>query len=83
MYIKVKDETHLLSLINDEEPTEFFILLNGGLRSSKNIMLLDNRILHIENEIDGTVDEIPIQDIQDKDLTNIGIAIKSGNFYKY
>ena len=82
---RIKDIDQLLTLLNDEEPGEFFISM-GMVRSSKNIMLIDDDKISIYNEIDDTEDVVSIQDLKDgkvDDVTNVGTAIRNGNFYSY
>ena len=63
---------------------EFFIQLNFGIRSSKNISYnKDTDTFYILNEIDGTEQELNSQTIMDEDYTNIGKAITLGAFYAY
>jgi hypothetical protein len=63
--------------------TEFFILLNFNLRSSKRITYYpDKNTFDVHNEIDDSYEE----DITEEQLiseTHIGAAIKNGAFYKY
>ena len=63
---------------------EFFIQLNFGIRSSKNISYnKDTDTFYILNEIDGTEQELNSQTIMDEEYTNIGKAITLGSFYAY
>ena len=63
---------------------EFFIQLNFGIRSSKNISYnKDTDPFYILNEIDGTEQELNSQTIMDEEYTNIGKAITLGAFYAY
>ena len=63
---------------------DFFIQLNFGIRSSKNISYnKDTDTFYILNEIDGTEQELNSQTIMDEDYTNIGKAITFGSFYAY
>ena len=63
---------------------EFFIQLNFGIRSSKNISYnKDTDTFYILNEIDGTEQELNSQTIMDEEYTNIGKAITLGAFYAY
>ena len=63
---------------------DFFIQLNFGIRSSKNISYnKDTDTFYILNEIDGTEQELNSQTIMDEEYTNIGKAITLGSFYAY
>ena len=63
---------------------DFFIQLNFGIRSSKNISYnKDTDTFYILNEIDDTKQELNSQTIMDEDYTNIGKAITFGSFYAY
>ena len=63
---------------------DFFIQLNFGFRSSKNISYnKDTDTFYILNEIDDTEQELNSQTIMDEDYTNIGKAITFGTFYAY
>ena len=62
----------------------FFIQLNFGIRSSKNISYnKDTDTFYILNEIDGTEQELNSQTIMDEEYTNIGKSITLGAFYAY
>ena len=61
----------------------FFILLNYGIRSSKYIRwdpLM--KTFGIVNHVDDTSQHLHEEEIMDKNLTNIGEAIKKGAFFK-
>ena len=63
---------------------DFFIQLNFGFRSSKNISYNKNTdTFYIFNEIDDTEQELNSKTIMDEDYTNIGKAITFGTFYAY
>ena len=63
---------------------EFFIQLNFGIRSSKNISYnKDTDTFYILNEIDDTEQELNSQTIMDEEYTNIGKSIELGEFYEY
>ena len=58
-----------------------FVLLNGGLRSSKDISYIeDEDVWEIWNMIDGSVDQFTDQELQDG---FIGEAIQKGALYEY
>ena len=63
---------------------DFFIQLNFGIRSSKNISYnKDTDTFYILNEIDDTEQELNSQTIMDEEYTNIGKAITLGSFYAH
>lgn len=78
-----------LRLAIDEGEHEFFILLNGSLRSSKNIDFHDsvdkngNYKFDIVNEIDGSHQVLSEKNLFNKNITLIGEAIEKGAFYRY
>ena len=56
-----------------------FILLNGGLRSSKHIRYYpDDNSFYVLNLIDDSEQELTESQILDKAYTNIGEAMKKG-----
>jgi len=56
-----------------------FILLNGGLRSSKHIRYyLDDNSFYVLNLIDDSEQELTESQILDSAYTNIGEAMKKG-----
>ena len=56
-----------------------FILLNGGLRSSKHIRYYpDDNSFYVLNLIDGSEQELTEAQILDSSYTNIGEAIRKG-----
>jgi hypothetical protein len=62
---------------------DFFILLNHGLISRKNIWFdKDAKHFEIINYIDGSEQTLTEQEIMDKSYTNIGEAIKKRAFFK-
>lgn len=64
--------------------TDFFIQLNFGARSSKNISYnREQDRFYIVNEIDGTEQRLNSKNIMNERYTNIGKAIQMGAFYKY
>ena len=63
---------------------DFFIQLNFGFRSSKNISYNKSTdTFYIFNEIDDTEQELNSKTIMDEDYTNIGKAITFGALYAY
>lgn len=75
---QVKDLTHLIALC-EEEKNEFFVMLNGGLRSSKSIQY-DGGGFDVINEIDWSNEFIQTETISE---TLIGGAISKGALYCY
>jgi hypothetical protein len=63
---------------------DFFILLAGGfVRSSKHISYdKDKDKFYILNEIDGTDQTLKPESLKRKHITNIGLAIEKGAFFK-
>jgi uncharacterized protein YaaR (DUF327 family) len=58
---------------------ECFILLNGGLRSSKHIRYYpDDNSFYVLNLIDDSEQELTESQILDSEYTNIGEAMKKG-----
>ena len=63
--------------------TEFFITLNGGMRSSKRIAYFpDTNTFDIHNEIDDSYEE-GLSEERLKDETMIVLAIENGALYQY
>lgn len=71
---------HFLELAAEKE-VECFIVLNGGLRSSKRITYED-QLWNVYNEIDDTEQE-GLTDLQLKQDTNIVEAIEQNALYEY
>ena len=66
-----------------EQDVEFFILLNGNLRSSKRIVWdEEDRRFYIINFIDDTEQELTEAQLMDRDYTNIGYAMTRGALFK-
>lgn len=83
MPVQIKDVEHLKEMIEDDNH-DFYIALKGGGRSSKCIDYEpESEMFTIENEIDGTEQELTEQQLFDEDYTNIGKAIKVGSLYAY
>lgn len=78
---QVKSVNQLKTILADGETQDFFILLNGGLRSSKSMSFDGDDTFYVENNIDGTEQELTAGELMDSDLTNIGKAISNGSFY--
>jgi hypothetical protein len=63
---------------------DFFIQLNFGARSSKQISYnKDTDTFYILNEIDDTEQELNSEKMMDENYTNIGKAMTFGAFYAY
>lgn len=63
---------------------DYFIVLNGGFRSSKTICMNDDgERFDIINEIDDSEQTLSADELMDRNVTNIGYAIQNGAFYCY
>jgi hypothetical protein len=78
--MQVRDLAHFLELLHSGQ-SEFYILLNGGLKSSKRISLLPDETFYILNYIDDTEQELTQKELFDSSRTNIGAALMCGAFY--
>lgn len=66
-----------------EEEAGFFILLNHGLRSSKDIAWdSEAQTFHILNHIDQTKQHLTERQLMDEGLTHIGYAMRRGALFK-
>lgn len=66
-----------------EQGAEFFILVNHGLRSSKDIAWdTEARTFHIFNHIDQTNQHLTERRLMDESLTHIGYAMRRGALFK-
>ncbi len=80
---KISSQNELDDLIKKVEgdcPLECFVLLNFGMRSSKEISLNENNDYHIYNEIDDSEEIIVHSQLMS---SFIGEAINKGALYKY
>lgn len=80
---KISSQKELDDLIRKVEggyPLECFVLLNFGIRSSKDISLNENNDYHVYNEIDDSEEIIVHSQLIN---TFIGEAINKGALYKY
>jgi hypothetical protein len=69
----------LKELAKDENGLDCFILLNGGLRSSKHIRYYpDDNSFYVLNLIDDSEQELTESQILDSAYTSIGEAMKKG-----
>jgi hypothetical protein len=67
-----------------EQGAEFFIVLNYGLRSSKDIVWdAEAKRFHVFNHIDQTEQHLTERQLLDGRLTNIGYAMKRGALFKH
>ena len=67
----------------DQWDGEFFILLNGNLRSSKRIVWEEEeKQFFIINFIDDSEQELTETQLMDKRYTNIGYAMTKGALFK-
>lgn len=78
---QITSVSELYKACNEEEPVEFFIFLGNGIRSSKNILILDNGKLSVVNEIDDSEQELDETTLHTQ--SHIGEAITKGKFYAY
>ena len=71
------------AMYDDKSVSEFFIMLNGGLRSSKRVTYFpDTDTYDVLNEIDDSYQE-DLTEEQLRTETHILYAIENGAFYKY
>lgn len=81
--IMVKSLDHLNELIENEQ-NSFFILLNGGFHSNKDIFFGDaDNSYFVINEIDDSEQTLSKEELFDNNLTHIGQALKVGALYSY
>ena len=75
-----KELDDLIKKVKGDYPLECFVLLNFGLRSSKDISLNENNDYHVYNEADDSEETI----IHNQLMSSfIGEAISKGALYKY
>lgn len=65
------------------EVVEGYILLNGGIRSSKSMCNLGDNKYSIINEVDDSEQFLSFEELNDNTKTNIGLAVTEGSFYIY
>jgi hypothetical protein len=82
--ITTLEELQKEALYNERKGmTEFFIMLNGGMRSSKGIIYFpDTDTYDIRNDIDDSYEE-DLTEEQLRNETHIVLAIENGAFFKY
>jgi len=74
---RIRNIKQLKELAKDENGLDCFILLNGGLRSSKHIRYYpDDNSFYVLNLIDGSEQELTESQILDSSYTNIGEAME-------
>lgn len=80
-FIKISTAAQLIREIKNGYH-DFFIFLNGGLKSSKYITYdKEEDVFYITNLIDGTEQELNTNELFMPKHTNIGEAILKGAFY--
>lgn len=81
---KINSLEELKEVLSEEgETVEGFILLKGGIRSSKSMCKIGDDQYSIINEVDDTEDILTLEELNDKSIINIGYAITNGAFYIY
>ena len=76
---RIRTIEQLKELAADENGLDCFILLNGGLRSSKHIRYWpDDNSFYVFNLIDDSEQELTQSQILDSAYSNIGEAMKKG-----
>ena len=77
---RIKTIEQLKELAKDENGLDCFILLRGGLRSSKHIRYFpDDNSFYVVNLIDDSEQELTESQILDSEYTNIAEAMKKGS----
>jgi len=80
---KITSMEQLKKESKDQWDGEFFILLNGNLRSSKRIVWEEEeKQFFIINFIDDSEQELTEAQLMDKRYTNIGYAMTKGALFK-
>ena len=78
----IRTPDDLAQLLEHGEWQDFFIVLNGSLRSSKAIKLRPSgKSFYVLNEIDGSRQVLTPKSLYTR--SNIGRAMKLGSFYAY
>ncbi len=76
---RIKTIKQLKELAKDEDGLDCFILLNGGLRSSKHIRYYpDDNSFYVLNLIDDSEQELTETQLLDSEYTNIAEAMEKG-----
>ena len=81
-YIKIQNLEHFNNTLTEEEPQDYFIMINSSIRSSKSIFK-DGDKYNILNEIDDSEDLLTEEELFDTNITHIGSCLISGNLFKY
>lgn len=78
---RIGTQTELDNILNkaDGSPVEFYVLLKGGLRSSKCISFDEDDNYEVLNEIDDSEEIIPHDELMQS--FPIGEAISRGSFF--
>jgi hypothetical protein len=80
-FIRIRTPTELLDVLQ-RKPVRFFILLNYGGESGKQIGYdHKRRIFKIRNLMDGTRQELTTSQLLSPRHSNIGPAMRGGAFY--
>ena len=81
--ITTLEELKKEAVYDDKSVAEFFIMLNGGFRSSKRVTYFPNTdTFDVLNEIDDSYQE-DLTEEQLRNETHIVYAIENGAFFKY
>ena len=76
---RIRTIEQLKELAKDKAGLDCYILLNGGLRSSKHIRYYpDDNSFFVWNLIDDSEQELTESQILDREYTNIGEAMEKG-----
>ena len=76
---RIRTIEQLKELAKDENGMDCFILLNGGLRSSKHVRYYpDDNSFYVLNLIDDSEQELTESQILDSAYSNIGEAMEKG-----
>ena len=78
----IDSKAKLLESLKEGSTADFFIRLNGGLRSSKTVRLYEDNTVTLYNDIDDTVEDFDSVD-ELCQQTNIGEAIEKKALYRW
>ena len=80
--VSITSIEHLVELCRQYQPLHCFIQLNYGARSMKRIRYKPRlRMFHIHHEIDGSRQELSVDDLMNPAHGNIGPAIQAGALF--
>ena len=79
-FVRIKTPGELLDAIK-KKPLRFFILLNYGAESAKQIAYDHRRLFKIRNLIDGSRQELTCAQLMGSKHSHIGPAMRGGAFY--